>query len=407
MQVSILSSIRLIFIYLTLVPLTHHLSLAQSTTSSGSPNATNQAKPVHTNTSPASTQHLALLLPLSGKQQAAGIAIRDGFLSAALQKPPTKRGNIDIFDTNEIGVIDAYSHALQNGATMVIGPLLKDDLQTLVTAGLPSTPTLALNNLTNTEPNNAVLFQFALDPEEEARQVAQRAIADHHLRAIVLTPKNEWGQRILRAFSNELTTLGGKIIDSRSIEPNTNDQVTVVKSLFSAHKQTTSREADGNSVKNNSIIDNRDDFDFIFLAAQPPQAKQLYPAIRFVLSNVAIPIYATSDSFATNSKSTDLDGLRIPDMPWIINPNADDSMHAIQLEQNWEPTLQQRSRLYAFGIDAFKLCDWLIAPSAQHTSVMMGATGLLSIDLSGRIHRQLEWALISNGIPKPLTDIDR
>ena len=53
-------------------------------------------------------------------------------------------------------------------------------------------------------PPPGLLFQFALDPEEEARQVAQRAVADGRMRGLVLLPNNEWGQRVFRAFDSEI-----------------------------------------------------------------------------------------------------------------------------------------------------------------------------------------------------------
>ena len=49
-----------------------------------------------------------------------------------------------------------------------------------------------------------LMFQFALDPEEEARQVAQRVTADGRMRGLVLLPNNEWGQRVFRAFDTEI-----------------------------------------------------------------------------------------------------------------------------------------------------------------------------------------------------------
>ena len=52
-----------------------------------------------------------------------------------------------------------------------------------------------------------LMFQFALDPEEEARQVAQRVTADGRMRGLLLLPNNEWGRRVFKAFDTELKTL--------------------------------------------------------------------------------------------------------------------------------------------------------------------------------------------------------
>jgi outer membrane PBP1 activator LpoA protein len=59
-----------------------------------------------------------------GKQQAAGVAVRDGFIAAALWLSKyTQR--YPVFDTNQAGALDAYQRAVQAGASIVVGPLLK------------------------------------------------------------------------------------------------------------------------------------------------------------------------------------------------------------------------------------------------------------------------------------------
>ncbi|MES1196420.1 MAG: penicillin-binding protein activator, partial [Steroidobacter sp.] len=131
--------------------------------------------------------HLALLLPLSGKQQASGVAVRDGFLAALLRQDVNTRPVVQIYDTALEGAVDAYKHAISDGANMVVGPLLKEDVQA-VAASEVSIPTLALNNAGDAFVAPAQLYQFSLDPEDEARQVAMRARAEGKNRAIVLVP---------------------------------------------------------------------------------------------------------------------------------------------------------------------------------------------------------------------------
>ena len=63
------------------------------------------------------------------------------------------------------------------------------------------------------------MFQFALDPEDEARQVAQRVAADGRMRGLLLLPNNEWGRRVFKAFDTELKTLGGTIAAMRFYDP--------------------------------------------------------------------------------------------------------------------------------------------------------------------------------------------
>jgi outer membrane PBP1 activator LpoA protein len=56
---------------------------------------------------------IALLLPLSGRMQAAGRAVRDGFLAAVLAEPAELRPKIELLDTAELGAAAAYARALE------------------------------------------------------------------------------------------------------------------------------------------------------------------------------------------------------------------------------------------------------------------------------------------------------
>jgi outer membrane PBP1 activator LpoA protein len=60
------------------------------------------------------------------------------------------------------------------------------------------------------------------------------------------------------------------------------------------------------------------------------------------------------------------------------------------------------ARLFAFGMDAYALLpylDWLLAhPDAY----LDGATGQLTADPFGRIHRLMSWARFVNGVAQPV-----
>lgn len=394
MQVRILISLGI----LSLLMLTTAYSAAPSpavTTPSAKPQPSNSS--AATNTAAFSSQRLALLLPLTGKQQAAGIAVRDGFFAAALQQSATQRGTIDIFDTNESGVMDAYARATRSGATLVVGPLLKEDIDALIKNRALTINTLTLNTISSDrEIPTTLIAQFALDPEDEARQVAQRAVAEQQLRAIVIAPKNEWGQRVQRAFTAELTGLGGSVTEAVNYDPSASEHVATMKSLMAAHKTNKGQTKENQPSATDSI---RNDFDFIFMAAPVAQAKQIYPAIRYALANLNTPIYATSDSYALEGSNNDFEGLRFIDMPWIINRDRSTANLYVDMANHWGNSFRSRSRLYALGIDAYRLSERLNT-STTTISLPRGVTGQLSLDTSKRIHRQLDWARITNGQPQ-------
>jgi len=135
-------------------------------------------------------QAVALLLPLSGRQHALGIAVRDGFLAGCLVDPASAP-RVRIYDTAALGAGPAYQQALADRAEFVVGPLTREDVQALVTTQSFPVPTLALNAYPDAAPP-PFLFQFPLDPEQEARAVARRIAADGHVRGIALFPRNAW-----------------------------------------------------------------------------------------------------------------------------------------------------------------------------------------------------------------------
>ncbi|MES1196419.1 MAG: penicillin-binding protein activator, partial [Steroidobacter sp.] len=153
------------------------------------------------------------------------------------------------------------------------------------------------------------------------------------------------------------------------------------------------------------IPEHRDDFDFVFFAAQAAQAKQLRPALRFMLPDLSIPVYSTSDAYEPGASTTsDLDGLRFTDMPWVIDRDPQADAMYTGINRYWAPSLRARGRLYAFGADAYTLLDVLKAARPQLVAPIHGMTGLLAVDQAGHVRRQIEWAQIVKGQPQLLPE---
>jgi Putative lipoprotein len=347
---------------------------------------------------------IALILPLSGRQQAAGIAVRDGFMAALLQQAPGERPLVKIYDSAERGALESYRQAIQDGAQFVVGPLTKDEVASIATGSEVSVVTLALNQLSDVGTPPPLLFQFALDPEEEARQVAQRVVTDGRMRGIVLLPNNEWGQRVYRAFDSELKTLGGTIAALRYYDPTARDYSQPIRSVLLIDESRARANALSNTLGMRLEFEprRRGDVQFVFMGAQPVQGRSLRPALRFHLTE-DLAVYATSDVFEPNvDANADLEGVMFPDMPWVISPDAVSSQLRNALSTHWPARARGRSRLYAFGFDAYRLIPLLKAGRFGREHAIPGMTGLLSVDERGKVHRNLEWAKVSGGKAVPI-----
>jgi outer membrane PBP1 activator LpoA protein len=348
---------------------------------------------------------IGLILPLSGRQQGAGMAVRDGFLAALLQQEQSKRPVINVYDSAEMGATTAYRRAIADGAQFVVGPLTKDDVTAIAASGETSVLTLALNQAADESNPPALMFQFALDPEDEARQVAQRVAADGRMRGLLLLPNNEWGQRVFKAFDTELKTLGGTIAAMRFYDPAARDYSQPITQLLLIDESR--QRANSLSATIGTRLEfeprRRGDAQFVFVGAQPVQGRSLRPALRFHLSE-DLPIYATSDIFEPDTEAnSDLEGVIFPDMPWVISPDAVSTQLRSALSKHWPVRARGRGRLYAFGFDAYRLVPLLKAGRFGNAHAVPGMTGLLSIDSKGRVHRELDWAHVAGGKPTPLS----
>ncbi|MGH8489674.1 MAG: penicillin-binding protein activator, partial [Gammaproteobacteria bacterium] len=160
-------------------------------------------------------EHIALLLPLFGQYAEAAAAIKDGFIAAWYGDGiNSARRTLSIHDTNAANAPAVYRRAVEEGAEFVVGPLDKQALKVLVASNVMAVPTLALNRIEGLDQRADIrhLYQFGLPPEDEAGQIAERAWLDGRLSALVLTPANPWGERLLRAFKQRWQDLGGEIV---------------------------------------------------------------------------------------------------------------------------------------------------------------------------------------------------
>jgi uncharacterized protein len=350
-------------------------------------------------------QQIGLILPLSGRQQGAGVAVRDGFLAALLQQEQSKRPIVNVYDSAEMGATTAYRRAIADGAQFIVGPLTKDDVTAIAASGETSVLTLALNLTADEASQPSFMFQFALDPEDEARQVAQRVAADGRMRGLLLLPNNEWGQRVFKAFDTELKTLGGTIAGMRFYDPAARDYSQPIMQLLLIDES----RARANSLS--ATLGTRLEFEprargdaqFVFVGAQPVQGRSLRPALRFHLSE-NLPVYATSDIFEPDIEANDdLEGVIFPDMPWVISPDVVSTQLRNALSRHWPVRARGRGRLYAFGFDAYRLVPLLKGGKFGTAHAVPGMTGLLSIDSKGRVRRELDWAQVAGGKANPLS----
>lgn len=352
-------------------------------------------------------EQIALLLPLSGALANTGNAIRDGFMAAYYEslnkgfKVPT----IKIYDSvKNADVNNAYAQAQFDGAQWLIGPVEKPLVQGLSERENLPLPTLALNysdrNDNSTSPAN--LFQFGLAAEDEAKQIADKAWQDGKRNALAFVPVGSWGERVYQAFEQRWLELGGTINEKR-FYPDRKDFNPEVRALLNVTDSQKRYQNMRQLLRQNTEFEprRRQDADWLFLVALPQQARQIKPTLAFNFAS-DLPVYSTSHVYSGEpnpSKDRDLNGIIFCDTPWLLQYSA--------LYQQVERATKGQgkyARLYAMGVDAFRVLPYLHQLEVSPNSQVFGSTGALQVDQDRRVVRRTECTVFKGGLPQRVSN---
>jgi outer membrane PBP1 activator LpoA protein len=326
--------------------------------------ATDEAPPPSEKAGP----HIALLLPLKSAAfgRAAGI-VQQGFMAAANSQPLALPIITYETDDESKDIPTLYPKAVANGAVAVAGPLTRNGVAALAADPEISVPTLALNAGETRGADN--LYFFGLSAEAEARQAAQLAAAASLRSATIVSAGTPLSARLSQAFAAEWKALGGDIL--QEIVYSNNPEVL----------------ADLPDTPGNMV----------FLAADTAKARLIHPYL-----DIAIPVYATSQLFNGNSDTLtnyDLNNTRFVDMPWLLQPEHPAVMVYPRADPPLEPDME---RLYALGIDAFRLLQIMLANAYRTDLPLDGVTGQISLSSSHQFQRKAIPAQIKQGRGQPL-----
>lgn len=348
--------------------------------------------------------NIALLLPLSGRFAPAAQAIQDGLLAAYYQDPLRTGITLHIYDSGDEPwqAEQAYQQAISEGAEFVIGPLDKEAVERLARQPQLPVPTLALNY--SGPAGNSQLYQFTLSPEDEAREVAERAWQQGYSRAAVLLPKSSLGDRLAASFAERWQELGGSIASENRFDNDGNDFSIPIKAALNINDSEFRKRRLNQLLAGRVefIPRRRQDVDFIFLAAFPRQARLMRPQLKFHHAG-DLPILATSHLFSgevNRDADRDMDDILFCDMPWTLDSETPQQPLRQQHADSFRRHAGQLQRLVALGLDAYQLVPLLPVLSSHRFEHYRGETGKLSVDAQHRIQRQLQWAQFSRGIPQ-------
>ena len=357
-----------------------------------------------------------------------------------------------------------YQAAEADGADFIVGPLGRKAVENLLASRNLETNTLLLADIPPEKASDN-LYGISLSPENEARQVADKAYATGHRNATVLRRDGEWGERVANAFVAHWEILGGQILKNSSFPEDVSNHARVVRKFLGIDKSMVRHrliEAQ-TGLKLKFSPRRNTDMDFIFLAATTTQARLIVPQLRFFQAH-DVPLYGTSYVYAGNPEpavDADLDGLIFGEMRWILDGvtlykkkkaeekalkmaesanNQDDSenqstdpdtlaefpesgvptldvptldvsgeVDEVDLPQVYQPELPARpyghtalDRLYALGVQSYQIIPQLQRLRQNNWMKVSGKAMTISVDQNGNAVHLPTWAKFVSGLAEPL-----
>ena len=327
--------------------------------------------------------HIALLLPLEGRLAGAGEAVLAGAVDQlyTLFPDPSRRPNLTTLNsTQPAGVRALYRQAVADGADLVIGPLIKDDVALLGQLAQRSVPIIALNQTDSMAgSSNRNWMSLSLAPEDEARQIADVAFGQACRHAIVVGMNTDRGARLLSSFTERWTHHGGRIRGQLVADNPADTNAEMGKLLGSGSSDQRIRAVErAFDLPVDARGRGRSDFECIFmLAPDAATARSWRPLLVFHMTG-DIPVYATSaiNDGVSDTRNRDLNGVVFVETPAMLPPEMTDRL----------------SRLRALGRDALTLAQHWQQTTETQQWVVRGQTGLLRRKKDGSVERALELA---------------
>ncbi|GAB3011627.1 penicillin-binding protein activator [Bowmanella dokdonensis] len=341
---------------------------------------------------------VAVILPLSGRLAGQGEALKEGILAAyfsRLDGSGQTQPSLTFLDSNLVGREELQG--LELAYDFVIGPLLKENIDALLSAIPERIPTLVLNRLD--EPRkSAGRYFYSLAPEDEAVQLAEYLAGKGYDRTLVVSSDRQVFQRMASSFANQWM----KTHDSAPRQVSFTDN----KSMRSAMETLLEVSASNQRINQverlakeevHAFARNRRDVDAIVVFANAAQTELLNPIIESSISPFAkiVPVYASSRSFSQemgNNSLRDLRHLTFMDMPWLL-PGQESELKQLS-QQLWPQRNDGQARLFAMGYDAYQLLPVLHQMALVPMLEKQGLTGSVRMDSHHQLVRQLPMARI-------------
>ena len=314
---------------------------------------------------------------------------------------------LKIYDTSAQPLDQVLAQVQQDGASIVVGPLLKNNVEALMKSNT-TLNVLALNQPEQVQ-NRANICYFALSPEDEARDAARHIHEQGKQAPLLLIPRSTLGDRVANAFAQEWQTLGGGVVLQQKFSSaselragvNGGAGIALNGSPVSASlPQQQSVTIGGLTIPappTDAQISGGGKVDSAYIVATPEEIAFIKPMIAMRNgSQSGATLYASSRS-AQGTAGPDfrleMEGLQYSEIPMLAGSNPQLMQQALGAVRN-DYSL---ARLYAMGVDAWALANHFTQMRQVPGFELNGNTGDLTADQDCVINRKLSWLKYQQG----------
>lgn len=314
---------------------------------------------------------------------------------------------LKIYDTSSQPLDQVLAQVQQDGASIVVGPLLKNNVEELMKSNT-TLNVLALNQPEQVQ-NRANICYFALSPEDEARDAARHIHEQGKQAPLLLTPRSALGDRVANAFAQEWQQLGGSVVLQQKFGStselragvNGGSGIALTGSPISASlPQQQSVTIGGLTIPappTDAQISGGGKVDAAYIVATPEEIAFIKPMIAMRNgSQSGVTLYASSRS-AQGTAGPDfrleMDGLQYSEIPMLAGSNPALMQQALSSVRN-DYSL---ARLYAMGVDAWALANHFTQMRQVPGFELNGNTGDLTATQDCVINRKLSWLKYQQG----------
>jgi branched-chain amino acid transport system substrate-binding protein len=177
---------------------------------------------------------VALLLPLSGQNAAAGRALLQAAEMGVFDSAGDDFSLIVRDSAAPGGPAMAVSSAMQEGAQLVLGPVFSTEIAPAAQAAGGVVPVISFSN--DRSAARPGVFVLGLAPQAQVERVVQYAAGQQVKRFAILYPNSAYGNAVRQAYQNSVVQAGGEVAMMQAYDPGATDFISTMQSLSGSYK---------------------------------------------------------------------------------------------------------------------------------------------------------------------------